>query len=101
MPVKIVTLTDDELKRLVEQATERGAAETLRMLEARLEAVTLESRRARGILTEQQAADVLGISRDTMQRWRRDYEIPTYKVGQQVLYLYDDLVEFVRKNRAA
>lgn len=50
-------------------------------------------------ITESEAAKLLKISQETLQRIRYNGEIEFYRVGGRVFYLPQNLYEFVRRCR--
>jgi len=53
------------------------------------------------LLTETQTAELLGISKRTLQTWRvRDGSIPFIRIGRCVRYRTEDLNSWIDSNRA-
>ncbi len=52
------------------------------------------------VITEERAADALGLSPRTLQRWRVEGRGPAYrKLGKRIGYTEADLREFVERSR--
>jgi excisionase family DNA binding protein len=51
------------------------------------------------LLTTQQTADILGISRGTLEVWRctKRYNLRFIKVGRRVMYRAQDVTSFIEK----
>ena len=49
-----------------------------------------------GILTPQQAADILGVKTSTLEKWRvtKRYNLPYLKIGKNVRYRAQDVAAF-------
>ena len=57
----------------------------------------------KGIVTPEQAAEILGVSINTLEKWRWTgrYGLPFFKVGSKVRYRADDLKAFMERGRSA
>jgi len=55
------------------------------------------------LLTTKQAAEMLGLSPNTLNQWRHDGRSPRFrKLGKAVRYLESDLLEYIeQKSRSA
>jgi excisionase family DNA binding protein len=52
------------------------------------------------MLTEQEVAQMLAVSVETLRRWRRDKGGPTWhKIGHAVRYRHSDIEAFLKKAR--
>lgn len=57
----------------------------------------------RHFITEEQAAQILGVSRITLRTWRRrDIMLPYYRIGERTIrYHYKDVAAFkIKRSRA-
>ncbi len=52
------------------------------------------------LLTTEEAADFLGLTRNTLEIWRctQRYDLPYVKMGRLVKYKLSDLMAFIEKN---
>ena len=53
------------------------------------------------ILTKQETADLLKVSRKTLDRWERDGILVPFRIGVNVRYLRDDVETLIAGKRSA
>ena len=49
------------------------------------------------IISRSEAMDILKISSSTIWRWSNENKLQSYKIGQRVYFLHDELVESLKK----
>jgi excisionase family DNA binding protein len=49
-----------------------------------------------GILTRFEVARMLGFEPDTIRRWSYAGKIPAHKVGNKIVFLRDELIEWIK-----
>ena len=84
-PVRVITITADELDARIEAAVRRALAERPSPLR---------------LLPPDEAAELLGVKRDTLIGWARDGTIPCRRAGRKYLFAEPELCEWVEQRRA-
>ena len=56
-----------------------------------------EAVKDRNIISRKEAMDILKISSSTIWRWSREDKIQSYRIGQRVYFLYDELVDSLKR----
>jgi excisionase family DNA binding protein len=51
------------------------------------------------MMTIEETAKLLRITRQTLYDWTKKKEIPSYKLGRRVLYKREEIDEYLRKQR--
>ncbi len=51
------------------------------------------------LLRISEASKVLGVSTSTLRRWEREWKIKSYRVGKERRYSYEELIEFLGKDK--
>ena len=46
-----------------------------------------------------QVAELLKVSKESIKRWRKDLGFPTYKLGGKLIFLKDEVLEWMEKQR--
>lgn len=80
---KIVVLSEDELEALIERAVEK--------------ALSKRGSFTRKWLTQKEACEYVGVSRQTLRTREIEGKVTGYRDGQAVRYLIEDLDNMVRK----
>lgn len=80
---KIVVLSEDELEALIERAVEKALSKR--------ESFT------RKWLTQKEACEYVGVSRQTLRTREIEGKVTGYRDGQAVRYLIEDLDNMVRR----
>jgi excisionase family DNA binding protein len=83
--LRIVTISADELDARIEAAVKRALAERPSPLR---------------LLPAAEAAELLGVKRDTLIGWARDGEIPHRRSGRKYLFAEPELRAWVEQRRA-
>lgn len=80
---KIVVMSEDELEALIERAIEKALSKR--------ESFT------RKWLTQKEACEYVGVSRQTLRTRENEGKVTGYRDGQAVRYLIEDLDNMVRR----
>jgi excisionase family DNA binding protein len=51
------------------------------------------------LLTEPEAAEILGIAAGTLKRWIQDGRLPYFKLGKKIWINPADVQDFIQRNR--
>ena len=57
----------------------------------------MEKLKHKNIVSRKDAMELLNVSSSTIWRWSNENKIQSYKIGQKVYFLYDELVESLKK----
>lgn len=89
--MEIVVTSTSDLQRIVDASVEAATAKVLSRVKNR-------EGKPKEWLTNREAMDYLGLSKATLQRYRKSGRLPYSKIGGNIYYRFEDLAAILEEN---